>query len=526
LAFVCSLQPSERNHFEVRGRELGIGHQLLLAGYVPDELLVLLYQSAELVVYPSIYEGYGLPVAEAMACDAPVIASSTSSLPELVAPNATFDPCSTEAITKALERGLSDRAFREELIEWARNHRHSWEDVGRAAVGVYERVLSLPETRRWRQHPVVAVVSPLPPARTGVADYTERLVGAFSNVADVDVFVDGDGASGPKPGYLPVHDRLIGGYDERVLALGNSEFHAGALKLLRVNRLDAVVQAHDARLNGLYLHGEARGAVPEGLRAALTGMYPEMKPEIDEAEQPSRVAEQHGLLVAKEVVALAREVLVTSEQAAEMMRADADPADRDKVSVWEYAYPSPVERSSTTVEEGLICSFGLVNPLKAPETLIRAFAETDHGAAQLAFVGPISAELLDELRCLTETLGLSGSTIFTRDIDDDQYRAWLRRASVAVQLRASSNGETSGAVADCLAYGIPVVVTALGPQAGLPDFVPKVDPGVTPADLAKVIDGLLTDPERRAQFARQAREFVAARSFDQAVRWFADRFIK
>ncbi len=526
LVLVCNLKPPERHHFEVRARELGISQQLLLAGYVPDELLVLLYQSAELIVYPSLYEGYGLPVAEAMACHAPVIASSTSSLQELVAPSATFDPYSTEAITEALERGLSDQAFREELIEWARNHTHTWEDVGKAAVRVYEQVLSLPETSRWRRRPLVAVVSPLPPARTGVADYTERLVESLGAVADVDVFADGDAASiasGPKPGSLPQLDRSIGGYDERLLAVGNSEFHGGALKLLRVDRIDAVVQAHDARLNGLYLHGEARGAVPEGLRAALAGMYPELKPEIEEAEQPSRVAQEHGLLMAREVVSLAREVFVTSQEAAEMIGTDVDPEDREKVAVWEYAYPSPVERSSATVEEGLICSFGLVNPLKAPDTVIRAFAETDHGAARLAFVGPISVDLLDELRGLAETLDVSDSTVFTGDIDDDQYRAWLGRAAVAVQLRGSSNGETSGAVADCLAYGIPVIVTALGPQAGLPDFVPRVDPGVTPAHLAKVIDSLLTDPECRARFADRSREFVTARSFDRAARWFVDR---
>ena len=79
LVIACAITPSQQNHYEVKARQLGMNHRLLFTGYVQDATLVLLHQSTELFVFPSLYEGYGLPVAEAMACGAPTIGSSTFS---------------------------------------------------------------------------------------------------------------------------------------------------------------------------------------------------------------------------------------------------------------------------------------------------------------------------------------------------------------------------------------------------------------------------------------------------------------
>lgn len=63
--------------------ELGIRNRVHLTGHVADDILPALYGAAEIFVYPSLYEGFGLPVLEAMACGAPVITSNVSSLPEV-----------------------------------------------------------------------------------------------------------------------------------------------------------------------------------------------------------------------------------------------------------------------------------------------------------------------------------------------------------------------------------------------------------------------------------------------------------
>jgi len=74
----------QRQEFLALADELGIRNKVRLFGYADDSQLVSLYQNAEFTLYPSFYEGFGLPVVEAMACGSPVIASNISSLPEIM----------------------------------------------------------------------------------------------------------------------------------------------------------------------------------------------------------------------------------------------------------------------------------------------------------------------------------------------------------------------------------------------------------------------------------------------------------
>ena len=107
---------------------------------------------------------------------------------------------------------------------------------------------------------------------------------------------------------------------------------------------------------------------------------------------------------------------------------------------------------------------------------------------------------------------------FTGEVDDAEYERWLARASVAVQLRSATNGETSGAVADCLAHGVVTVVSDAGPAHALPDFVTKVPVEVTTDMLADAVVKLLADPERRLALAAEGLANVAARGFDRGAR--------
>src|SRR5262249_59774243 len=86
------------------------------AGLIPDEDLPAFYSAAVCFVYPSIFEGFGLPVLEAMACGTPVVASNRAALPELVGDAAlSVDPASVEALAQAMTRILSDRDLAADL---------------------------------------------------------------------------------------------------------------------------------------------------------------------------------------------------------------------------------------------------------------------------------------------------------------------------------------------------------------------------------------------------------------------------
>jgi glycosyltransferase involved in cell wall biosynthesis len=119
---------------------LGLNSAVRFLGYVPARDLVTLYNLAELVAFPSLYEGFGLPVLEAMACGTPVVTSAKGSLCEVAGTAAEFvDPYDVESIAAGLWRVLRDPARQEELcargLEQAA--RFSWEQAAHQTRQIY-----------------------------------------------------------------------------------------------------------------------------------------------------------------------------------------------------------------------------------------------------------------------------------------------------------------------------------------------------------------------------------------------------
>ena len=124
----------------------GIRQDVRFFGFVPERTLAALYRLADAFAFPSLYEGFGLPPLEAMACGTPVVTSNISSLPEVVGDAALLvDPYNVEDIASGLERVLGDEALRAGLV--ARGHvrvKHfSWERSARAIHAHYMKVLGV-----------------------------------------------------------------------------------------------------------------------------------------------------------------------------------------------------------------------------------------------------------------------------------------------------------------------------------------------------------------------------------------------
>ncbi|MCK4263643.1 MAG: glycosyltransferase family 4 protein, partial [Candidatus Aminicenantes bacterium] len=103
-----------------------------------------LYSGAEIFLYPSLYEGFGLPVLEAMSCGSPVITSNLSSLPEVAGDAAILvDPMNVEEIVQAMEKLLRDRELRKELKRKSleRAKFFSWEMAAKETLHLYEDIL-------------------------------------------------------------------------------------------------------------------------------------------------------------------------------------------------------------------------------------------------------------------------------------------------------------------------------------------------------------------------------------------------
>ena len=107
-----------------------IRDDICMPGFVPDEMLPAIYSAAEVLAFPSLYEGFGLPILEAMACGTPVVASLASCLPEVAEGAALMiEPTDVDGLSAALELALLDTALRARLIEQGRERaaRYTWQ---------------------------------------------------------------------------------------------------------------------------------------------------------------------------------------------------------------------------------------------------------------------------------------------------------------------------------------------------------------------------------------------------------------
>ena len=123
-----------------RVKSLNLQSRISFLDYVPSSDLPVLLSGARLLAFPSLYEGFGLPVLEAQACGTPVVCSMVSSLPEAAGDGALFvDPFDVDAIAGAMQRALDDASIRTQLIEngFRNIRRFSWEQSARKVLQLF-----------------------------------------------------------------------------------------------------------------------------------------------------------------------------------------------------------------------------------------------------------------------------------------------------------------------------------------------------------------------------------------------------
>jgi glycosyltransferase involved in cell wall biosynthesis len=124
-------------------QELSLESHVRFLGKVTPEELLALYNSAQMLVHPAFYEGFGLPPLEAMACGTPVVVSNTSALPEIVGDAALLvEPSDIDSLTVSMWRLLSDAELRQQLTEKGlkRARLFSWRKAAEETLSIYRRL--------------------------------------------------------------------------------------------------------------------------------------------------------------------------------------------------------------------------------------------------------------------------------------------------------------------------------------------------------------------------------------------------
>jgi glycosyltransferase involved in cell wall biosynthesis len=544
LVITYKLSDFERGRLEVLTEECGVRGQVVLTGFVPDRELAALYRRCALFVFPSLYEGAGLPILEAMACGAPAIGSSVSSVPEILGETGvTFDPSSPADVAEKLERTLEKPEELERLrgVSAERVAHFTWERVARLSLEGYERALAMPGHRDTRRpaRKRLAFFTPWPPEDVGAAAYGRELAQALSARADVDVFVGGTDTSAYdrslEPGIRvwPARDfdwvANLRAFDRVLYALGDSPLYLHSLLGL-MERPGAVI-AHDVRLGRLYsaLHEAEHGDNPLWMREKLFELYGGRVPSDTlrlAAEDPA-AAHHFGVYMSREVQALAERILVHSDYAADALRLDRLPgeagADASVVPMAVPAAPIPISRDGASPEP-LIVSHAASEGPDAIDLLLHGLAElrARHPGARLALLGELRSGAEERLAETARNLGIADAVERLGRLEGDRYWQVLAAADAAVELRTGTDGEASAGVCDLLAARVPLVVSALGWLGELPEpAVLHVPRGCSAAELGARIEDAL-DTSTRKRIASAQEELARATSPESVTERYAE----
>lgn len=489
LLFAGKLSDNQVSEFNDVARTFGLKREeLKFAGYISDLELLSLYNLCKLYVFPSWHEGFGLPALEAMACGAPVIASNTSSLPEVVGLEvAQFDPFDPWAISTKISRALGSSEFRDRLIVHGaeRAKLFSWDRTAKTAISAWEelhsnkaRSVEILDQRESKLK--LAYVSPLPPERTGIAGYSEDILPALSEYYDIEVVTFQEETTkevleGPfnvrTVDWLLEHQNEI---DRVVYQVGNSPFHSYMLNLME--EVPGTVVMHDFYLSGLlwWLENVAR---EEGVWAkALYSShgYPALI-ELGRNEEDAKKKYPSNLTVLEK----AKGVVVHSEYSRSLAKEWYPKLYADE---WEViplvrktAYADSSRKASARKTLGLpeddfvICSFGFLDYTKLNHRLIDCWLQSDLSSStkcRLVFVGENhGGEYGQGLVEKIENSGFGDKICITGYVSKDDFQNYLAAADAAVQLRTLSRGETSAAVLDCMNYGLPLIINGNGSSA-------------------------------------------------------------
>ncbi|HZX78323.1 glycosyltransferase [Lysobacter sp.] len=535
LAVVCSVTDDSRQALQAVARSAGLDEsELVLTGFVSDEELVALYNLSTAFVFPSFHEGFGLPLLEAMHCGTPVIAADASSLPEVVGrSDALFNARSDQAMTAKMFEVLTNEAFRADLVRhgYEQARRFSWKESARRALGAFEesarrvatseRVSVAARARR----PRMALLTPLPPERSGIATYSTELIPELSRFYEIDVIVAQQDVAAPQVSAcaeVRSVDWFVdhqADYERVVYQVGNSQFHAHMFELMRT--IPGVVVLHDFFLSGIRAHMALSGGLPQLWMRDLfrSHGYPALLDNSKSSDIAPMIFKYPcnfdvlganiGLIVHSSYARRLGDEWYgagTSDAWAEIPHLRAPPAKIDRDGARRQLGIDP--------DDFVVCSFGHVAPTKLSARLLEAWSASElsrYAKSQLVFVGENHAgDYGVRLQHDIDNQRLGGQVTVTGWADSDTYQAYLAAADVAVQLRTLSRGETSGAVYDCMNYGLATVVNANGAMADLPPHgVLVLNDEFDNVELVSALEQLWRDEAFRKQLGRNAANIVA-----------------
>ena len=520
--FVCHAQSNTEATFYERATQLGVREQIQLTGFISDEALKALYANCDIFFFPSLYEGFGLPIVEAMLGGAYIVSADNSSLPEVCGSrallcNAQDKKNMAEQLLKAFECASQETAQdKQTRQEYALGF--SWEKTAAQTLQYFESSLSVPTGKKR-----MALITPWPKQQTGIANYVYKMVPYWAKHFEVDVFADQtivddvEFLDNPYGQLYPIKelDEKHQNYDVLLYQIGNSsEFHTGVYQYLR--KYPGVAEIHDYVLHPFFYHSfflkrqyqEYQDALVRGYGRKGQEHYQAVR---DKVQHPDNIQ----FPMAHSVAQIATKVIFHNHWSAEQIQQECVHV----IPLASFDY-EPMEQGLDEIRrikrkiglengEILLSLFGFVNQNKRPEIILEVVkCLRDKGyPIRLVCWGKSN---MDSLDAIIAEKGLRGCTTVTGFIDEVSYEIGLELSDLVINLRYPSMGESSATLCEAFKHGKAVIVSDLNQYTEFPDEVCwKIPVGHGEVDcLTQMLEYLIEHPEVRQALGENAKAYA------------------
>ncbi len=486
LVIVCKLSPASVKRYSQIIQDYKLKGRVILTNFVSTQDLVRLYNKASLLVFPSLYEGFGLPVLEAWMCGLPVLTSNNSSLGEIGKGAAVLvNAEDTQSITNGINFALT-KADLEQLRKNAAKKldKLCWESVTRTALSVIHTMkpagaqpTKQPEVKK------IAMFTPLPPIQSGIADYSADILLQLEAEFEIDVYIDRYKADFKESKRIHVYpaklfDEKRYAYDRIVYQVGNSLYHAYMFPYIK--KYPGIVVLHDYNLKNVleamylyelnqpktfvqYLREDYSKAAVQSYMQHLNTSYTE-KFEINGFV--TNYAEKiivHSLYAKKKLLLknIERNVCVIPHYAVIEQKQNALTEQKQQ------------EDRNKKTDQFVFAAFGHIHESKRIIPALHAFGricrEQPDRNLRFQFVGKMAKELRDTFEETLREEDVKEQVCVTGYVPLERFLEHLDQADVCVNLRYPYHGESSGSFMRELAKGKCVVVNRIGSFGEVPE---------------------------------------------------------
>ncbi|MBI5642853.1 MAG: glycosyltransferase [Deltaproteobacteria bacterium] len=529
LVFGSDFPKESRERLEALAKESGVFERLFFIGSVPDGDLGAVYSLSSAFIFPSLYEGFGLPILEAFASGTPVLAAENSSIPEIVGEAGLyFDGGNAEDIAEKASKLLGDKDLQNSCKEAGlkRAREFSWKKTALDTLALFESALkeerkgaAIRKTGRKKQR--LAFFSPFNPQHSGIADYSEELLIHLKGKAEIDLFVDGITPSNPEIiRNFRFHDhkefeKMAGGYDNIIYHMGNNTLHEYIYAALK--KYPGITVLHDFNIHPFIRvttldknDRDAYGRELEGCYGALGRVL------VEKIKNEDYNLSVHSFPLNRKIFEASKAVIVHSQWC------------RDQVYGGNvFVVPSGVNiepelkadelkalRRALGMDDNTfaIACFGDIVYTKRIDVIIKAFSIfrlfTEN--AKLYLVGKNYPGMEAKLARLIEFHGLKDSVVITGKVDMDLFQKYMKASDVILNLRYPTLGETSASLTRGMSFGKPVIISNVAQFREYPDgCCLKLDVGEREVEsLFELLTKLNKDAELRGRIGGSARRYV------------------